>query len=74
MKRARTETGAIQNGRRVLPTFASEEEELRFWDTHDPSDYIERPSDVTVRLKHNEGKPVTMGHGESVRERRKTTG
>ena len=36
---------------KTLPQFKSEEEELRFWDEHDPSDYIEGPSDVIVRLK-----------------------
>jgi hypothetical protein len=38
------------------PDFASEEEEMRFWDEHDPSDYIEGPADLTVRLKRRKSK------------------
>ncbi len=34
-----------------LPTFASEEEEIRFWDEHSPADYIEGPADLIIRLK-----------------------
>ena len=43
-----------------LPVFESEEDELRFWDGHDPSDYIEGPSDVIVRLKQPTRRKVTM--------------
>lgn len=46
--------------RKTLPTFATEEDELRFWDEHDPSDYIEGPSDVIVRLKRPAKRPVTL--------------
>ena len=34
-----------------LPDFASEEEEMRFWDEHDPSDYIKGPAGIIIRLK-----------------------
>jgi predicted DNA binding CopG/RHH family protein len=43
-----------------LPRFASEEDELRFWDEHDPSEYVEGPSDVIVRLKRQAKRPVTI--------------
>ena len=29
--------------RKLLPVFQSEEEELRFWDTHDPDEYFGGP-------------------------------
>ena len=35
----------------AIPTFASEGEERRFWDQHDPSLYFTEPADVVVRLK-----------------------
>ena len=44
----------------TLPTFESEEEELRFWDEHHPADYIEGPADVIVRLKRRPKKLVTL--------------
>jgi len=43
-----------------LPHFASEEEELRFWDEHDPFDYVEGPADVVVRLKRRPKRQITM--------------
>ncbi len=43
-----------------LPKFASEEEELRFWDEHDPFDYVEGPADVIVRLKRQPKRQITM--------------
>ena len=43
-----------------LPHFESEEEELEFWDTHHPADYIEGPADIIVRLKQRPKKTVTM--------------
>lgn len=51
-----------------LPDFASEEEELRFWDEHDPSDYVEGPSDVIVRLKERKRRMVTMRLDEPLYE------
>jgi predicted DNA binding CopG/RHH family protein len=34
-----------------LPVVESEEDELRFWDEHDPSDFAAGPADVIVKLK-----------------------
>jgi predicted DNA binding CopG/RHH family protein len=51
---------------KTLPEFRSEEEELRFWDEHDPSDYIEGPSDVIVRLKERKRRTITMRLDESL--------
>jgi predicted DNA binding CopG/RHH family protein len=45
---------------KVVPKFASEEEELRFWDEHDPSDYAAGPADVIVRLKRERKRQITM--------------
>ena len=41
-----------------LPDFASEEEEIRFWDEHDPSDYIEGPGDLIIRLRRRPPKKL----------------
>ena len=51
---------------KTLPEFKSEEEELRFWDEHDPSDCIEGPSDVIVRLKERKRRTITMRLDESL--------
>ena len=45
---------------KMLPHFESEEEELTFWDTHHPADYIEGPADIIIRLKKRPTKTVTM--------------
>lgn len=45
---------------KVVPRFASEEEELRFWDEHDPSDYAAGPADVVIRLKREKKRQITM--------------
>jgi predicted DNA binding CopG/RHH family protein len=42
------------------PDFASEEEEMRFWDEHDPSDSIEGPADLIIRLEKHKKRAVTM--------------
>ena len=44
----------------MVPKFASEEEELRFWDEHDPSDYAAGPSDIIIRLKRGKSRQITM--------------
>ena len=33
-----------------IPEFKREEEELLFWDEHDPSDYFTEPADVIIDL------------------------
>ena len=45
---------------RAVPRFASEEEELRFWDENDPSDFIEGPGDLIIRLKRRPKKQITI--------------
>ena len=46
---------------KMLPHFETEEEELVFWDTHHPADFIEGPADIIVRLKQPvRKKTVTM--------------
>jgi uncharacterized protein (DUF4415 family) len=50
----------IEPGPGKLPQFKTEEEEIRFWDEHDPADWIEGPADVIVRLKRRPTKLVTV--------------
>ena len=46
---------------KAIPRFESEEEELRFWDGHDPSDYFTEPvHDLVVRLKRRPKRAVTV--------------
>ena len=54
---------------KVLPDFKSEAEEIEFWDTHSPADYIEGPGDLIIRLKKRPKKTVTMRMDESVYNR-----
>lgn len=44
----------------TLPAFASEEEERKFWDEHDPSEYFTEPADLIVRLKAARKKMVSV--------------
>jgi len=46
--------------KKVLPTFKSEAEEIEFWDTHSPADWIEGPADIIIRLKKRPKKTITM--------------
>jgi predicted DNA binding CopG/RHH family protein len=55
-----------------LPDFASEEEEIRFWDEHDPSDYVEGPADVIIRLKKHKKRAVTMRLDEPLYQQLRT--
>ena len=41
-----------------LPEFATEEEELAFWDTHNPADYFTEPADVTICTAATRGRRV----------------
>ncbi|MCX7598711.1 MAG: BrnA antitoxin family protein [Armatimonadetes bacterium] len=61
----------MRKQRKKLPSFASEEDELRFWDEHDPSEYIEGPAEVIVRLKRREARKtrtITMRIDEPLYE------
>lgn len=51
---------------KIVPKFASEEDELRFWDEHDPSDYAAGPADVVVRLKSEKKRQITMRIDETL--------
>jgi hypothetical protein len=55
--------------KRVLPDFKSEAEEIEFWDTHSPADWIEGPSDLIIRLKKRPKKTVTMRMDQSLYDR-----
>jgi len=50
-----------------MPKFTSEEEELKFWDEHDPSEYFTEPTDVIVRLKSQRKKVVPAKTAEGLR-------
>jgi hypothetical protein len=41
---------AAKSKSEIIPAFASEDEERRFWDEHDPSQYFTEPAEVDVRL------------------------
>jgi predicted DNA binding CopG/RHH family protein len=49
-----------------IPTFASEDEERRFWDEHDPSLYFTEPADVIVRLKSARKKMISVRIDEAL--------
>jgi len=53
-------------GGKQLPKFASREAERRFWETHDPFDYVEGPAEVIVRLRHRPTRSVTMRMDEEL--------
>ena len=50
-----------------IPEFASEEEELRFWDENHPADYFTDPADVIVKLKRGRKKMVSVRIDEELR-------
>jgi predicted DNA binding CopG/RHH family protein len=41
---------SMRNARKQLPTFRSEEEERRFWETHDSTDYLDWSKAERVRF------------------------
>ncbi|MCE5240769.1 BrnA antitoxin family protein [bacterium] len=57
---------------KMLPHFETEEEELLFWETHHPADYIEGPVDVILRLKKRPKKTVTMRMDQLLYDRLRT--
>jgi hypothetical protein len=58
----------VKPGPGKLPHFETEEDEIRFWDEHDPADWIEGPADVIVRLKRRPTKLVTIRVDEDLYE------
>jgi predicted DNA binding CopG/RHH family protein len=46
----------------------SEEDELRFWDEHDPSEFDEGAADLIVRLKRRPKKVITFRLDEELYE------
>jgi predicted DNA binding CopG/RHH family protein len=53
---------------KTIPVFASEEEELRFWDEHNPADYFTEPVDVIVDLKKQRKRMVSVRIDESLHD------
>ncbi len=52
---------------RALPDFASEEEELEFWETHDPRDFDGGPADdIVLAIKPPPKKRITLWLDEAV--------
>jgi len=59
---------------KAIPRFSSEEEELRFWDEHDPSEYFtEAVDDLVVRLKRRPKRAVTVRLDEELLAELKST-
>ena len=53
----------------TVPHFEDEAEELVFWETHHPADYIEGPAEVILRLKKRPKKTITMRLDEALYDR-----
>lgn len=53
---------------KTLPAFASEDEERRFWEAHDPGEYFTEPADVIVRLKSARKKMVSVRIDEALHD------
>ena len=52
----------------ALPAFKSEDEERKFWDEHDPSEYFTEPADVIVQLKSARKKMVSVRIDEALHD------
>lgn len=57
---------------KTIPVFATEEDELRFWDEHDPSEYFTEPADIIVKLKSQRKKMVSVRIDEALHEELKS--
>jgi len=53
---------AMKNRKKVIPEFASYEEEAEFWDTHDLTDYWGEP--VKLKVAKNLSKGITIRFDE----------
>ena len=54
-----------------IPEFASREEEARFWDTHDVTDYLDELKPIKVRFAKNLSEGITIRFDpETMRELR----
>jgi predicted DNA binding CopG/RHH family protein len=51
-----------------LPDFASEEEEIAFWDTHHPADYFTEPADLIIDLQRSRKKMVSVRIEEELQD------
>jgi predicted DNA binding CopG/RHH family protein len=51
-----------------IPSFASEEEEIRFWDEHNPWEYFTEPADIIVRLKSRRKKMMSVRIEEDLQD------
>lgn len=45
---------------KTIPTFRSEAEEIEFWDTHDPSEYMTEPVDVVWDIKPEKKQRISL--------------
>ena len=52
---------------KTIPAFQSEEEELIFWDAHDPEEYFDKTP--AGHLQHEARPPVPAGDSHSQRPR-----
>ena len=53
-------TGIKQHKKRSIPKFKSKEEEAKFWDTHDFTDYQDEFKPVRVRFARNLSQGITI--------------
>ncbi len=54
---------------KYVPDFETEEEEIEFWDTHDPDEYFTEPADdIIIEVKPEKKKRVTLRIEPSVIE------
>jgi predicted DNA binding CopG/RHH family protein len=59
MRQAMTKATGVP---KTIPAFQTEDEEIEFWDTHDPDDYFEAEplDDLIVAIKPQPKKAVTL--------------
>ncbi len=53
---------------KAIPAFTTEEEERRFWDEHDPSEYFTDPAEVIIKLKSSRKKMVSVRIDEALHD------
>ena len=53
---------------KTLPAFTDEDQERRFWDEHDPSEYFTEPADLIVQLKSAKKRMVSVRIDEALHD------
>lgn len=53
---------------KTLPALATEDQERRFWDEHDPSEYFTEPADLIVQLKSARKRMVSVRIDEALHD------